>query len=308
MTLVSAAAAADSSGAPPGAAATAAAALAAKSAARGERKRARRSLRGNLTLSTPPDAAAAELAATARVERKRARRSLRGNLTLSAPSGAAAAALAAAAAAGARHRRSASSSGAQRTRRGNLSAVFPSAGSGAGGAGRGVSRRHRSLRLDRRRKQPCLFFNRFGRCKVAEAATAAAAAAAAATADGKVPAETVSLPPGCPYEHDPVKVAVCRRFLNGSCPRTADECRLTHSTEEDRLPLCRSVLRGGECRRPGCAYAHRAVEPGAGVCEDFAFKVRGAAGWSLALLELSCACACVFSTAWRAFVCFLLVA
>lgn len=55
------------------------------------------------------------------------------------------------------------------------------------------------LRLARKRKY-CQFFTRFGRCN---------------KDSGR-----------CPYLHDPSKIAVCTKFLNGSCSN--DNCKLTH--------------------------------------------------------------------------------
>lgn len=46
----------------------------------------------------------------------------------------------------------------------------------------------------------CQFFTRFGKCN---------------KGDGK-----------CPYIHDPSKIAVCTKFLSGSCSN--EECKLTH--------------------------------------------------------------------------------
>ena len=55
------------------------------------------------------------------------------------------------------------------------------------------------LRLARKRKY-CQFFTRFGKCN---------------KDDGK-----------CPYIHDPSKIAVCTKFLNGLCANP--NCKLTH--------------------------------------------------------------------------------
>ncbi len=60
---------------------------------------------------------------------------------------------------------------------------------------------HTILKSQTRSKQYCMFFNKFGKCKKKE--------------DGV-----------CPYIHDPEKVAVCRKFLQGNCHR--DNCLLSH--------------------------------------------------------------------------------
>jgi hypothetical protein len=62
----------------------------------------------------------------------------------------------------------------------------------------------RNARLRRAKKQAfCVYYTRFGVCK---------------RGDGK-----------CLYIHDPEKVAVCTKFLRGSCSDPA--CRLTHKVQ-----------------------------------------------------------------------------
>ncbi|CAO2834236.1 unnamed protein product [Amaranthus hypochondriacus] len=94
-------------------------------------------------------------------------------------------------------------------------------------------------RLAKKRKF-CLFFTRFGKCNKVE---------------GK-----------CPFIHDPSKVVVCTKFLNGSC---ADpNCKLTHKVIPERMPDCSFFLQG-LCSNEKCPYRHVNVNPKASICESF---------------------------------------
>ncbi|XP_015885756.3 uncharacterized protein LOC107421110 isoform X1 [Ziziphus jujuba] len=95
------------------------------------------------------------------------------------------------------------------------------------------------LRLARKRKY-CQFFTRFGKCN---------------KEDGK-----------CPYIHDPSKVAVCTKFLNGLCFNT--NCKLTHKVIPERMPDCSYFLQG-LCTNQNCPYRHVNVNPKASTCEEF---------------------------------------
>ncbi|TRY67086.1 hypothetical protein TCAL_05151, partial [Tigriopus californicus] len=99
------------------------------------------------------------------------------------------------------------------------------------------------LRSQTKSKQFCMFFNKFGRCQK--------------RAQGL-----------CPYLHDPAKVAVCRRFLQGSCPKAADECLLTHKVSPDKMPACK-FFQLGQCGRDHCPYNHVKVSADAALCPAF---------------------------------------
>jgi hypothetical protein len=71
------------------------------------------------------------------------------------------------------------------------------------------------LRLAKKKKY-CQFFTRFGKCN---------------KDDGK-----------CPYVHDPSKIAVCTKFLNGLCANA--NCKLTHKVIPERMPDCSYYLQG----------------------------------------------------------------
>jgi hypothetical protein len=88
-------------------------------------------------------------------------------------------------------------------------------------------------------KKLCLFYTRFGRCSRKES---------------------------CPFIHDPFKVAVCSRFLRGTCKE--DKCLFSHKCQPDKLPVCEYYLRG-VCSRLPCPYRHVNVGSNAPICQDF---------------------------------------
>ncbi|XLT29090.1 hypothetical protein HN873_060382 [Arachis hypogaea] len=94
-------------------------------------------------------------------------------------------------------------------------------------------------RLARKQKY-CQFFTRFGKCN---------------KEGGK-----------CPYVHDPSKIAVCTKFLNGLC--STPNCKLTHKVIPERMPDCSYFLQG-LCTNRNCPYRHVNVNPKASVCEGF---------------------------------------
>ncbi|KAK7320962.1 hypothetical protein VNO77_30965 [Canavalia gladiata] len=94
-------------------------------------------------------------------------------------------------------------------------------------------------RLARKQKY-CQFFTRFGKCNK----------------DGGK----------CPYIHDPSKIAVCTKFLNGLC--STANCKLTHKVIPERMPDCSYFLQG-LCSNRNCPYRHVNVNPKASVCEGF---------------------------------------
>ncbi|KAE9615277.1 hypothetical protein Lal_00048290 [Lupinus albus] len=94
-------------------------------------------------------------------------------------------------------------------------------------------------RLARKQKY-CQFFTRFGKCNK----------------DGGK----------CPYIHDPLKIAVCTKFLNGLC--STPNCKLTHKVIPDRMPDCSYFLQG-LCTNRDCPYRHVNVNPKASICEGF---------------------------------------
>ncbi|XP_034524601.1 zinc finger CCCH domain-containing protein 3 isoform X2 [Ailuropoda melanoleuca] len=96
----------------------------------------------------------------------------------------------------------------------------------------------------RRRKQQqeyCMYYNRFGRCNHGQ---------------------------HCPYIHDPDKVAVCTRFLRGTCKKTDGTCPFSHHVSKEKMPVCSYFLKG-ICSNSSCPYSHVYVSRKAEVCTDF---------------------------------------
>ncbi|XP_074646263.1 uncharacterized protein LOC141902443 [Tubulanus polymorphus] len=85
----------------------------------------------------------------------------------------------------------------------------------------------------------CLFYNRFGKCNRGDK---------------------------CPFKHDPTKVAICTRFLRGTCKVT--DCPFSHTVSKGKMPVCSYFLRG-VCNHDNCPYLHVKVNKGAKVCDDF---------------------------------------
>nr|XP_045600865.1 uncharacterized protein LOC123759687 isoform X2 [Procambarus clarkii] len=103
-----------------------------------------------------------------------------------------------------------------------------------------LSQRHKKGVLQIRNEH-CIFFNRFGRCSKKDRG-------------------------GCPYIHDPKRVAVCTRFLRGRCP--VNNCPFSHIVDPDKMPVCSHFVRA-TCTRDGCPYRHVRVNPSAPICLDF---------------------------------------
>lgn len=106
----------------------------------------------------------------------------------------------------------------------------------------------RSLAIIRQAKQKkekkreyCMYYNRFGRCNRGEC---------------------------CPYIHDPEKVAVCTRFVRGTCKKTDGSCPFSHHVSKEKMPVCSYFLKG-ICSNSNCPYSHVYVSRKAEVCGDF---------------------------------------
>ncbi|XP_007649259.1 zinc finger CCCH domain-containing protein 3 isoform X3 [Cricetulus griseus] len=106
----------------------------------------------------------------------------------------------------------------------------------------------RSLAIIRQAKQKkekkreyCMYYNRFGRCNRGER---------------------------CPYIHDPEKVAVCTRFVRGTCKKTDGSCPFSHHVSKEKMPVCSYFLKG-ICSNSNCPYSHVYVSRKAEVCSDF---------------------------------------
>ncbi|XP_051930134.1 zinc finger CCCH domain-containing protein 3 isoform X3 [Hippocampus zosterae] len=110
-------------------------------------------------------------------------------------------------------------------------------------ASRAVQRSLAIIRQARQRKQRqyCMYYNRFGKCNRGG---------------------------GCPYIHDPDKVAVCTRFLRGTCKQADGACPFSHRVAKEKMPVCSYFLKG-ICNNADCPYSHVYVSRKAKVCEDF---------------------------------------
>ncbi|GIL64783.1 hypothetical protein Vafri_18661 [Volvox africanus] len=80
----------------------------------------------------------------------------------------------------------------------------------------------------------------------------------------------------CPHTHDPTKVAVCSRWLAGTC--TDANCHLQHRLVPDLMPLCTYFLQG-KCNAADCPYLHKSHPSDALICRAFlhSYCPRGAA-------------------------------
>ncbi|XP_028259926.1 zinc finger CCCH domain-containing protein 3 [Parambassis ranga] len=93
----------------------------------------------------------------------------------------------------------------------------------------------------KQQKQYCMYYNRFGKCNRGMS---------------------------CPYIHDPDKVAVCTRFLRGTCKPANGTCPFSHKVAKEKMPVCSYFLKG-ICNNSDCPYSHVYVSRKAEVCEDF---------------------------------------
>ncbi|XP_039609681.1 uncharacterized protein zc3h3 isoform X1 [Polypterus senegalus] len=100
----------------------------------------------------------------------------------------------------------------------------------------------RQARLKKQQKKEyCMYYNRFGKCNRGAS---------------------------CPFIHDPDKVAVCTRFLRGTCKQTDGTCPFSHKVSKDKMPVCSYFLKG-ICSNNSCPYSHVYVSRKAEVCIDF---------------------------------------
>ncbi|KAM9949203.1 hypothetical protein ACTFIT_010408 [Dictyostelium discoideum] len=91
----------------------------------------------------------------------------------------------------------------------------------------------------KKKKQYCLFFNRFGKCN-----------------NGN----------DCRYEHEPKRVRICPKFIAGNCDDP--DCKLQHSLDLDLMPICHLFL-NRMCTNDNCPYLHVNLSKDTEVCPDF---------------------------------------
>ncbi|KAL7318614.1 hypothetical protein PS15m_001835 [Mucor circinelloides] len=75
----------------------------------------------------------------------------------------------------------------------------------------------------------------------------------------------------CPFVHDTNRRAICPRFLQNRCKKTAAECRLSHAPNPHIMPHCVHFQKG-HCINDPCMYAHVLVSKDAPVCRAFAME------------------------------------
>ncbi|GFY72551.1 zinc finger CCCH domain-containing protein 3 [Trichonephila inaurata madagascariensis] len=85
----------------------------------------------------------------------------------------------------------------------------------------------------------CMFYNRFGRCNKGVK---------------------------CPFVHDPKKIAVCTRFLRGTCK--TENCPFSHEICPGKMAICSFFLLGS-CTKTDCPYRHETLAPDAKLCKAF---------------------------------------
>eukprot|EP00474_Spongospora_subterranea_P002364 CRZ02822.1 hypothetical protein [Spongospora subterranea] len=100
----------------------------------------------------------------------------------------------------------------------------------------------RHKKLDKRKRQLCMFFCRFGFCKLAKE---------------------------CPFLHDTTKVAVCRTFVSDGVCSSPETCLLSHTVDRNKMPVCTHYLKGTCTKGDSCAYRHVKVNATAAICQDF---------------------------------------
>ena len=72
----------------------------------------------------------------------------------------------------------------------------------------------------------------------------------------------------CRYVHDRSKVALCRANLRKECPKSRNDCELSHDLDPNRMPECGLFLRN-LCVDPDCRYLHVKKAQSAPDCEEF---------------------------------------
>jgi len=88
----------------------------------------------------------------------------------------------------------------------------------------------------------CIYYNRFGKCNRGDK---------------------------CNFIHDPSRIALCTRFLNGDCQNT--DCPFSHVINKSKVPTCQYFLKG-KCSVKNCPYLHVFVGRNTPVCRQFALS------------------------------------
>uniref|UniRef100_A0A8C4R6Z3 C3H1-type domain-containing protein n=1 Tax=Eptatretus burgeri TaxID=7764 RepID=A0A8C4R6Z3_EPTBU len=83
-------------------------------------------------------------------------------------------------------------------------------------------------------KEYCIFYNRFGKCNRGEE---------------------------CRYIHDPDKIAVCTRFIRGTCKKTDASCQFSHKVTKEKCKKehtleCSEFVASGKCPHGATCRLH----------------------------------------------------
>ncbi|KAF9105906.1 hypothetical protein BGX27_009399 [Mortierella sp. AM989] len=68
-------------------------------------------------------------------------------------------------------------------------------------------------------------------------------------------------------------LAICKKFLRGSCPNDSNTCHLSHNPSPHTTPACSHFQRAA-CSKDNCPYPHIRINPQAPICRPFATE-----GW-----------------------------
>lgn len=90
-------------------------------------------------------------------------------------------------------------------------------------------------------RSTCLFFNRYGKCRLGDK---------------------------CNFQHDKAKIAICRKFLLGKC--TDNNCLLDHHIDPNKMPDCKFFQQKGACNSNDCFYRHIKFNDSTERCQEFA--------------------------------------
>ena len=71
----------------------------------------------------------------------------------------------------------------------------------------------------------------------------------------------------CPYEHNPLCVAICQAYLHGQC-KAPPPCLLSHEPSPERMPTCR-LFHHGLCTAEACEFSHVYLGAGTKLCAAF---------------------------------------
>ena len=63
---------------------------------------------------------------------------------------------------------------------------------------------------------------------------------------------------------------VCTYWLKGLCA-LGDACGFLHQYDKERMPVCRTLIKFGECKEPDCPYKHSIEDVKVTFCSSYNF-------------------------------------